>query len=156
MRILVVNGPNLNLLGTREPEIYGTLTLADLEHHIEHVASELEVQIDFFQSNHEGGLIDAIQGAVGRYQGLLINPGAFTHTSLALRDCLLGVGLPAVEVHLSNLHRREPFRQQSYTAAAAIGVIQGFGPLGYELGLTALVRHLTGAGTAAETAPVRP
>jgi 3-dehydroquinate dehydratase-2 len=155
MRILVVNGPNLNLLGTREPEIYGTLTLAELERRLELAASELEVQIDFFQSNHEGGLIDAIQGAVGRYQGVLINPGAFTHTSLALRDCLVGVGLPAVEVHLSNLHRREPFRRRSHTAAAAIGVIQGFGPLGYELGLTALVRHLTGAGTAA-AAPIHP
>jgi 3-dehydroquinate dehydratase-2 len=155
MRILVVNGPNLNLLGTREPEIYGTLTLAELERRLEQAASELEVQIDFFQSNHEGGLIDAIQGAVGRYQGVLINPGAFTHTSLALRDCLVGVGLPAVEVHLSNLHRREPFRRRSHTAAAAIGVIQGFGPLGYELGLTALVRHLTGAGTAA-AAPIHP
>ena len=155
MRILVVNGPNLNLLGTREPEIYGTLTLAELERRLEQAASELEVQIDFFQSNHEGGLIDAIQGAVGRYQGVLINPGAFTHTSLALRDCLLGVGLPAVEVHLSNLHRREPYRRRSHTAGAAIGVIQGFGPLGYELGLTALVRHLTGAGTAA-AAPIRP
>jgi 3-dehydroquinate dehydratase-2 len=155
MRILVVNGPNLNLLGTREPEIYGTLTLAELERRLEQAASELEVQIDFFQSNHEGGLIDAIQGAVGRYQGVLINPGAFTHTSLALRDCLVGVGLPAVEVHLSNLHRREPFRRRSHTAEAAIGVIQGFGPLGYELGLTALVRHLTGAGSAA-AAPIHP
>src|SRR5688572_18691457 len=155
MRILVVNGPNLNLLGSREPEIYGTLTLAELERRLEQAASELEVQIDFFQSNHEGGLIDAIQGAVGRYQGVLINPGAFTHTSLALRDCLVGVGLPAVEVHLSNLHRREPFRRRSHTAEAAIGVIQGFGALGYELGLSALVRHLTGADTAA-AAPIRP
>jgi 3-dehydroquinate dehydratase-2 len=94
MRILVVNGPNLNLLGTREPEIYGTLTLAELERRLEQAASELEVQIDFFQSNHEGGLIDAIQGAVGRYQGVLINPGAFTHTSLALRDCLSASACP--------------------------------------------------------------
>ena len=156
MRILVVNGPNLNLLGTREPEIYGTLTIAELERRLEQAASELEVQIDFFQSNHEGGLIDAIQGAVGRYQGVLINPGAFTHTSLALRDCLVGVGIPAVEVHLSNLHRREPFRRRSHTAEAAIGVIQGYGALAYELGLTALVRHLTGAGTAAAAAPIRP
>lgn len=156
MRILVVNGPNLNLLGTREPEIYGTLTLAELERRLEQTASELEIQLDFFQSNHEGALIDAIQGAVGRYQGILLNPGAFTHTSLALRDCLAGVGLPTVEVHLSNLHRREAIRQKSYTAEAAVGVIQGFGPLSYELGLRALVHHLTGAGTAAPAAPVRP
>ena len=156
MRILVINGPNLNLLGTREPEIYGAETLADLEHRLEQAASELGIQLDFFQSNHEGALIDAIQGAVGRYQGVLLNPGAFTHTSLALRDCLLGVGLPTVEVHLSNLHRRESFRQRSYTAAAAIGVIQGFGLTSYELGLTALARHLTGAGAAADAAKVHP
>jgi 3-dehydroquinate dehydratase-2 len=155
MRILVLNGPNLNLLGTREPAIYGHTSLATLEHQLEEVAAELGVQIDFFQSNHEGGLIDAVQGAVGRYQGVLVNPGAFTHTSLALRDCLAAVNLPAVEVHLSNLHRREEFRQRSLTASAAVGVIQGFGPLSYELGLRALVHHLKGAGSA-ETEPIRP
>jgi 3-dehydroquinate dehydratase-2 len=156
MRILVVNGPNLNLLGTREPAIYGSMTLAELERGLEEVAAELGANVDFIQSNHEGGLLDAIQGAIGRYQGILINPGAFTHTSLALRDCLLGVGLPTVEVHLSNLHRRESYRQRSYTAGAAVGVIQGFGALSYELGLKALVRHLATADQAVLAQPVRP
>ena len=156
VRILVVNGPNLNLLGTREPEVYGTTTLAAIESDLERLAADLGVQADFFQSNHEGGLIDAIQGAVGRYHGILINPGAYTHTSLALRDCMTGVGLPVVEVHLSNLHRREPFRRRSFTAGAAIGVVQGFGPLGYQLGLRGLVRILEGAGAAVAAAPVHP
>ena len=156
MRILVVNGPNLNLLGTREPAIYGTTTLSDLEGTLERVAADLGVQADFFQSNHEGALIDAIQGAAGRYQGILLNPGAYTHTSLALRDCLSAVALPAIEVHLSNLHRREPFRRRSFTAEAAVGVIQGLGPLGYELGLRALVRILEGAGSAVDAAPAHP
>jgi 3-dehydroquinate dehydratase-2 len=155
VRILVVNGPNLNLLGSREPEIYGATTLAALESMLEQVAQDLGVQADFFQSNHEGGLIDAIQGAAGRYQGILVNPGAYTHTSLALRDCLAAVGLPAVEVHLSNLHRRETFRRRSVTAGAAVGVVQGFGPLSYELGLRALVRILEGAGTV-DPAPAHP
>ena len=156
MRILVVNGPNLNLLGTREPQVYGTTTLAAIEARLEQVAADLGVQADFFQSNHEGALIDAIQGAAGRYQGLLLNPGAYTHTSLALRDCLAGVALPAVEVHLSNLHRRESFRRRSFTAEAAVGVVQGFGPLSYELGLRALVRILEGAGSAVDAAPAHP
>ena len=156
MRILVVNGPNLNLLGTREPEVYGTTTLAAIESDLERLAADLGVQADFFQSNHEGGLIDAIQAAVGRYQGILLNPGAYTHTSLALRDCLAGVALPVVEVHLSNLHRRETFRRRSLTAAAALGVVQGFGPLSYELGLRALVHVLAGAGAAVDATPAHP
>jgi 3-dehydroquinate dehydratase-2 len=156
VRILVVNGPNLNLLGTREPQVYGTTTLAAIEAELERVAADLGVQADFFQSNHEGALIDAIQGAAGRYAGILLNPGAYTHTSLALRDCLAAVALPAVEVHLSNLHRREPFRRRSFTAEAAVGVVQGFGPLSYELGLRALVRILEGAGSAVDATPAHP
>ena len=156
MRILVVNGPNLNLLGTREPHVYGATTLSEIESSLEKVAADLGVQADFFQSNHEGALIDAIQGAAGRYQGILLNPGAYTHTSLALRDCLSAVALPVVEVHLSNLHRREPFRRRSFTAEAAVGVVQGFGPLSYDLGLRALVRILTGAGAAVDAAPAHP
>jgi 3-dehydroquinate dehydratase-2 len=155
VRILVVNGPNLNLLGNREPAIYGTATLAQIEHALERLASELGVDVDFFQSNHEGGIIDTLQAAVGRYQGILLNPGAYTHTSLALRDCLTAIDLPCVEVHLSNLHRREPFRRRSVTAAAALGVIQGFGAQSYEMGLTALVRHLQGVGLSPSAAPAR-
>ncbi len=146
MRILVVNGPNLNLLGSREPAIYGTTTLAEIEQSLERLAGDLGVDVDFFQSNHEGALIDTIQGAVGRYQGVVLNPGAYTHSSLALADCLSALNLPCVEVHLSNLHRREPIRRRSLTARAALGIIQGFGPQSYELGLTALVRHLQGVG----------
>jgi 3-dehydroquinate dehydratase-2 len=155
LRILVVNGPNLNLLGSREPAIYGTTTLAQIEQALERLASELGVDVDFFQSNHEGGIVDTIQGAVGRYQGILLNPGAYTHTSLALRDCLSAVDLPCVEVHLSNLHRREPIRRRSVTASAALGIIQGFGAQSYELGLTALVRHLQGIGLTQAVAPAR-
>ncbi|MEO6461866.1 MAG: type II 3-dehydroquinate dehydratase [Candidatus Eisenbacteria bacterium] len=156
MRILVVNGPNLNLLGTREPHLYGTTTLPQIESDLERIATDLGVQVDFFQSNHEGALIDAIQGAAGRYQGILLNPGAYTHTSLALRDCLAAVDLPAVEIHLSNLHRRELHRRRSLTAEAVVGVVQGFGPLSYELGLRALVRILEGAGSAVDATPAHP
>ena len=155
MRILVVNGPNLNLLGSREPAIYGTTTLAEIEQSLDRLARELGVDVDFFQSNHEGALVDTIQAAVGRYRGIVLNPGAYTHTSLALRDCLLAVDLPCVEVHLSNLHRREAVRRRSLTAKAALGVIQGFGPQSYELGLTALVRHLQGVGLTQAVARAR-
>jgi len=144
MRILVLDGPNLNLLGQREPDVYGTATLAEIEAGVRKTAESLGVDVEFAQSNHEGVLIDALHAASGRFEGVLINPGAFTHTSLALYDALLAIGLPAVEVHLSNLWRREDFRQQSRTGAAAVGVVMGFGAASYEWGLKALVAYVQG------------
>jgi 3-dehydroquinate dehydratase II len=144
MRILVLDGPNLNLLGQREPDVYGTATLAEIEAGVKKTAESLGVTVEFAQSNHEGALIDALHAASGRFEGVLINPGALTHTSLALYDALLAIGLPAVEVHLSNLWRREDFRQHSRTGAATVGVVMGFGAASYEWGLRALVGYVQG------------
>lgn len=142
MRILVLHGPNLNLLGRREPEIYGTLSLADINAALEALGGEFECTLGFLQSNSEGNLVDAIQQAPENYDGILINPAAYTHTSVALRDALAAVGLPFVEVHLSNIHRREPFRHHSYLAPLALGQICGFGLDSYLLGLRALFNHI--------------
>ena len=142
MRVTVLNGPNLNLLGVREPAVYGRATLAEIESLVRTEAAGLGVTITWFQSNHEGALIDAVQAARGAADGLLVNAGGYTHTSVALRDALLAVPLPFVEVHLSNPYSRDSFRRQSLMADLAIGVVAGFGSQSYLLALRALVARL--------------
>lgn len=144
MKIAVIHGPNLQLLGTREPEVYGTDTLDDVNRDLRGVAKELGVRLETFQSNHEGEIVDFVHGARERgVAGLLVNPGGLTHTSVVLRDALLAVGIPFVEVHVSNTQAREPFRRHSYLSDAAAGVVFGFGIHGYLLGLRGLVHALT-------------
>jgi len=142
MRVLLLNGPNLNLLGLREPGLYGAATLEAIEAELSRQAAGLGVALECYQSNHEGALVDRIHAARGHADGILINAGAFTHTSIALRDALLGVAIPYVELHLSNVHAREPFRHHSYLADKALGVICGFGPASYGLALQGLVQRL--------------
>ncbi|MFQ3616287.1 MAG: type II 3-dehydroquinate dehydratase [Cyanobacteriota bacterium] len=145
LSILVLHGPNLNLLGRREPGIYGLETLDSITQSLCDAAVQLNVQLESFQSNHEGALVDAIHGALGIHHGLLINPGAYTHTSIAIRDAIAAIDIPTVEVHLSNVYRRESFRHHSYIAPVAVGQISGFGAFGYVLGLRALAHYLTHA-----------
>ena len=147
MKILVLHGPNLNLLGSRENDVYGSVTLAAINRELEDLAKAEGVKLAIHQSNAEGDLVDWIQKAAGAFDALLINPGAFTHTSIALRDAIAGVGIPAIEVHLSNIYRREAFRQHSYIAGVAIGQISGFGSDSYVLGLRAAVAHVKRAQT---------
>jgi 3-dehydroquinate dehydratase-2 len=142
MRILLLNGPNLNLLGSREPGLYGAQTLAEIEAGLQQQAAALGVELETFQSNHEGALVERIHQGAGQIDGILINAGALTHSSIALRDALLGVAIPFVELHLSNVHAREPFRAHSYLADKAVGVISGFGPASYRLALEGLVERL--------------
>ena len=142
MQLLALHGPNLNLLGTREPGVYGSQTLDQVNAELESRAQALGATISCFQSNHEGDLVDRIHEGRGRVDGILINAGAYTHSSIALRDALLGVAIPFVELHLSNTHAREPFRHHSTLADKAVGVICGFGPLSYTLALEGLVAHL--------------
>ncbi|NLM83946.1 MAG: type II 3-dehydroquinate dehydratase [Clostridiales bacterium] len=143
MTFLVINGPNLNMLGIREPDIYGRRTYADLEAHIRGAAQRLGVAVELFQSNHEGAIVDRIQEAYGKADGIIINPAAYTHTSIAILDALKAVGLPAVEVHLSDISQREPFRRVSYVAPACIRTIAGMGFDGYTEAIRTLVEHLS-------------
>ncbi|MAU27306.1 MAG: type II 3-dehydroquinate dehydratase [Muricauda sp.] len=142
MHLLLLNGPNLNLLGQREPGIYGSGTLASIEDRLRQEATAAGAELECFQSNFEGALVERIHQAMGTSQGILINAGAYTHTSIALRDALLGVAMPYVELHLSNTHVRESFRHRSLLADKAIGVVCGFGPMSYSLALQGLIQHL--------------
>ena len=137
-KFLVVNGPNINMLGIREPEIYGDLTLKDIENEIKKYAKELNVDVEFFQSNHEGEIVDKIQSSKDKISGLIINPAAYTHTSVAIRDAISATALPAVEVHISNVYAREDFRHKSFIAGVCIGQVAGFGVDGYLFALKTL------------------
>lgn len=142
MKILFLNGPNLNLLGTREPDKYGNQTLQDIETFITEEAKKLNIDIDFYQSNIEGELVNKIQEAKNIFDGIVMNPAAYTHTSVAIRDAILAVSIPTVEIHISNIHTREEFRKTSLTAPACIGQITGFGVNSYKLGLIAIYDYL--------------
>lgn len=154
MRIAVLNGPNLNLLGLREPALYGTDTLQDVERRLQNVARELGASIEFVQRNGEGELVDCIHSLRGRADGAVVNAGAYSHSSLAIRDALAGVAIPFVEVHVTNIYAREPERRHSMLAPAAVGVVCGLGTFGYELALRGLVAKLTPRASAGATARV--
>ena len=152
LRIRILHGPNLNLLGSREQSIYGTLSLDAINSRIAKLAKELAVKVDIRQSNHEGELVTWIQEARTGYDGIIINPAAYTHTSIAIRDAIAAVSLPTMEVHLSNIHQREEFRHQSYVARVALGQITGLGAMGYLLALRGLYDHLTASKRQKKTA----
>ena len=144
MKILLLNGPNLNMLGTREPEKYGSITLADIENQLRVLAGSNGVKLDCYQSNHEGDIVDKIQSLVGIYDGLIINAGGYTHTSVAIRDAIASVGIPTVEVHMTNIHSREEFRHQSYISGVSIAQVVGFKSKSYEYALLGLIDYLKG------------
>jgi 3-dehydroquinate dehydratase-2 len=154
VRIAVINGPNLNLLGVREPSLYGTETLDDVERRLHEVAREVGASLDFVQRNGEGELVEYIHALRGRADGAVVNAGAYSHSSLAIRDALTGVAIPFVEVHITNVYAREPERRHSMLAPAAVGVVCGLGTLGYELALRGLVAKLAARGTAGSVARV--
>ncbi len=142
MKILIIHGPNLNMLGKREPSIYGAGTLQEINRLLKEEAKRLGVKAEVFQSNSEGEIVSRIQDAMKKSDGILINPGAYTHTSIAIRDAILSAGLPVAEVHISNIYKREDFRQKSFISGVSVGVISGFGPDSYILGLNGLVNYL--------------
>ncbi|OGE18570.1 MAG: type II 3-dehydroquinate dehydratase [Candidatus Dadabacteria bacterium RIFCSPHIGHO2_12_FULL_53_21] len=144
MKILIIHGPNLNMLGKREPSIYGAGTLQEINRILKEEARRLGVKAEVFQSNSEGEIVGSIQDAMKKSDGILINPGAYTHTSIAIRDAILSAGLPVVEVHISNIYKREDFRQKSFISGVSVGVISGFGSDSYILGLNGLVNYLRG------------
>ena len=143
MKIAVIQGPNLNMLGIREPHIYGSMGLEQIHEQLKTAAEQNGVEIEFFQSNFEGEIVDRIQECLGTVDGIMINPAAYSHTSIAIKDALSTVSLPVVEVHISNIYKREEFRQKSITAGASTGVISGFGPFGYHMGLIALMQIIS-------------
>ncbi len=143
MKIAVIQGPNLNMLGIREPHIYGSMGLEQIHEQLKTAAEQNGVEIEFFQSNLEGEIVDRIQECLGTVDGIMINPAAYSHTSIAIKDALSAVSMPVVEVHISNIYKREEFRQKSITAGASTGVISGFGPFGYHMGLIALMQIIS-------------
>ena len=140
MKIAVIQGPNLNMLGIREQHIYGSMSLEQIHEQLKNAASQNGIELEFFQSNFEGEIVDRIQECLGTVDGIMINPAAYSHTSIAIKDALSAVNMPVVEVHISNIYKREEFRQKSITAGASTGVISGFGPFGYHMGLIALMQ----------------
>ena len=142
MDILLINGPNLNLLGSREPEIYGNQTLDQIEKELIQIAKQNRFKLECYQSNHEGNIVDKIQSSIGKVNGILINAGALTHTSVALRDALVGANIPFIELHISNIFNREGFRKESFLTDKAIGIISGFGVYSYFLSLEAIINYL--------------
>jgi len=143
MKIAVIQGPNLNMLGIREQHIYGPMTLDQIHEQLKNAAEQNGVELEFFQSNLEGEIVDRVQESLGTVDGIMINPAAFSHTSIAIKDALAAVEMPTVEVHISNIYKREEFRQKSITASAATGVVTGFGPFGYHMGLIALMQIIS-------------